>query len=417
MSSLSSAVNKKHQYDYQIESSKDRREASYYPSILFNGEYAKERKMFGYSEWLIDKYKRANSVIIKKLQALCTKIARNLLATNAISNLLSVIIIVIVGREAINGSISIASFSLYISLFASFSEGIRDFLSTYVDLQEKSLYLNYLTDFLSKIESKHIFTGKEPVVRNRIDVIEFKNVYFKYPSEENYTLKDINISFRSDEKICLVGVNGAGKTTLLKLLIGLYAPTEGEILYNGNNIQNLNILEYRNLFSTCFQDFCKYSFTVSENLIFYYQSEQSNQEVVEALKKVGLFDKINGFPNTIHTPLTRYYEESGKELSGGEWQKLSLARAFLSSRAFLILDEPSSNLDAIAENDFFNNIEKNITETGVMFVSHRLSSAKISDKIIVIDNGEIKETGSHSDLMRKDGHYSRLFKMQSERYE
>lgn len=148
-----------------------------------------------------------------------------------------------------------------------------------------------------------------------------------------------------------------------------------------------------------------------------YQSEQSNQEVVEALKKVGLFDKINGFPNTIHTPLTRYYEESGKELSGGEWQKLSLARAFLCSRAFLILDEPSSNLDAIAENEFFNNIEKNITETGVMFVSHRLSSAKISDKIIVIDNGEIKETGSHSDLMRKDGHYSKLFKMQSERYE
>ena len=417
LSSLMSAVNKKNQYNYIIDSSKDRRESSYYPSILFNGEYAKERKIFGYSGWLIDKYKHANSVIIKKLKALCIKFAGNLLLTNAVSNLLSVAIIIIVGCEAVKGDISIASFSLYTSLFASFSDGIRNFLNTYVDLQEKSLYLNYLTDFLSKIENKRTFAGSEPVTRSGNDTIEFRNVCFKYPSEEKYTLKNINFSFGSNEKICLVGVNGAGKTTLIKLLVGLYVPTEGEILYNGVNIQNLNITEYRNLFSTCFQDFRKYSFTVSENLIFNYGSEQSDKEVTEALKKVGLFDKINGFPNTIHTPLTRYYEENGKELSGGEWQKLSLARALLYNRAFLILDEPTSNLDAIAENDFFGNLEKNVTESGIMFVSHRLSSAKISDKIIVIDGGEIKESGSHDELMRKDGFYSKLFKMQSERYE
>ena len=316
-----------------------------------------------------------------------------------------------------SGSISIASFSLYTSLFSTFSEGIRDFLSTYVDLQEKSLYLNLLTEFLAKTDNKRVFVGNNPVNRDKVDVIEFKDVWFKYPSEKNYTLKNINFSFKSDEKICLVGVNGAGKTTLIKLLLGLYSPTKGKILYNGNDVQNLNILEYRNLFSACFQDFCKYSFTVSENLIFNYSSERSDQEVMEALKKVGLFNKINGFPNTIHTPLTRYYEETGKELSGGEWQRLSLARVFLRSRAFIILDEPSSNLDAIAENDFFNDIEENIAGIGVMFVSHRLSSAKISDKIVVIDNGEIKEMGNHNKLICKDGYYSRMFKMQSERYE
>ena len=410
-----SSANKKLQYNYQLDSSKDRRKASYYPGVLFNGAFAKERKLYGYSEWLIEKYRNANGKIIEKLGALCAEMGKNYLITGFLANALRVATVLLVAHDAVHDCISIAQFSLYVSLFSTLSSNTDRLLSSCVWMQEKSLYIDYLLGFLNDISGKKTFAGKDHIERRQVNTIEFRGVSYRYPSEREYTLKNINFTFRDDEKICLVGVNGAGKTTLIKLLLGLYAPIEGKILFNNKDIAELDIAEYRKLFSGCFQDYCRYSLTVGENLVFSDVTEKNAEKIADSLEKVGLYGKISGFEKGINTPLTRYYDDSGKELSGGEWQKLALARAFLRGASFLVLDEPSSNLDAEAENKIFELIDKNVN-SGVLFVSHRLSSAKSSDKIIVLTNGTISEHGTHTELINKKGEYYRLFILQSERY-
>jgi ABC-type multidrug transport system fused ATPase/permease subunit len=230
-------------------------------------------------------------------------------------------------------------------------------------------------------------------------------------------LNNINLTIRPGETLVLVGLNGAGKTTLLKLLTRLYDPTEGRILLDGKDIREYDVKSLYKLFGIIFQDFGKYAVSVSENISFgNISSPADDQKVKEAAIQANADAYIERLPDGYNTALMKYFESDGIELSIGQWQKLSIARAFYSDSDIIILDEPTASLDALAEQEIFNQFDRLRKDKTTIFVSHRLSSATIASKIVVLENGEIIEEGDHKTLMAQGGKYAELFNIQAKRY-
>ncbi|MBQ1956726.1 MAG: ABC transporter ATP-binding protein, partial [Clostridia bacterium] len=288
--------------------------------------------------------------------------------------------------------------------------------SSYV--YEGTLFIKNLISFMN--EEKNLVPKVEPaeaVSYGKPHTIDFVNVSFKYPESDRFVLKNINLHFRPGETVVLVGLNGSGKTTLIKLLTRLYDPTEGYILLDGKDIRDYDVNQLYKLFGIIFQDFGKYAFTVKENIHFgNIDREMNDEEIREAARQSNAEDYINRLPDSYDTPLMRFFEANGTELSIGQWQKLAIARAFYSDSDILILDEPTASLDAIAEQEIFNQFDELRREKTTIFVSHRLSSATVASKIVVLENGKIIEEGVHGELMQKKGRYYELFSTQANRY-
>jgi ABC-type multidrug transport system fused ATPase/permease subunit len=230
-------------------------------------------------------------------------------------------------------------------------------------------------------------------------------------------LSDISFFLRPGETVALIGLNGAGKTTLIKLLTRLYDPTEGEILLDGKDLRDYDVNELYRLYGLIFQDFGKYAVSFADNIRFGdLKRKGSDEEVAHAAKQAGADSITHKLPNGYDTQLMRYFDRNGIELSGGQWQKLSVARAFYSDADILILDEPTAALDAIAEQDIFRRFDELRGDKTTIFVSHRLSSATIASKILVLENGRLIEEGTHRELMELNGKYTLLFNTQAERY-
>ena len=247
--------------------------------------------------------------------------------------------------------------------------------------------------------------------------IEFKNVSFAYPGTDRLVLENVNLTIKSGESVVLVGLNGAGKSTLIKLLTRLYDPTEGVILLDGRDIRDYDVDALYDLFGIIFQDFGRYAEPVSENIRFGdVYADGSDDDFSLAAEHANADEFINKLPLGYETPLTRMFEDDGIELSGGQWQKLSVARAFYKKSDILILDEPTASLDAIAEKEVFDRFVELGEGKITVYVSHRLSSATSAGKIVVISDGRIIEMGTHQELMKLGGEYHRLFTTQAERY-
>jgi ABC-type multidrug transport system fused ATPase/permease subunit len=258
-------------------------------------------------------------------------------------------------------------------------------------------------------EGKKVTRGKH--------TIELREVSFKYPGSDRYVLKNINLTLDPCDSVVLVGLNGAGKTTLIKLLTRLYDPTEGVILLDGIDIREYDPADLHSIFGIIFQDFGKYAVSAAENIeLGDIEREHDREDVEEAAVRSDADGFIKKLPQGYDTPLTRIFEDDGIELSGGQWQKLSVARAFYKNSDIMILDEPTASLDAIAEREVFNRFSELAEGKLTVFVSHRLSSATTASKIVVIDNGEVAEVGNHSELMQKRGKYYELFSTQASRY-
>jgi ABC-type multidrug transport system fused ATPase/permease subunit len=257
----------------------------------------------------------------------------------------------------------------------------------------------------------------EKPVRHIGHVIQFENVSFRYPGTERDVLKNINLTINAGDTVVLVGLNGAGKTTLIKLLTRLYDPTEGRILLDGKDIREYDVDEYYKIFGVIFQDFGKYAFKVNENISFGQIDKGFDSEgIYEAAVKSDADSFIQKLPDKYETPLMRIFEENGIELSIGMWQKLAIARAFYSDSDILILDEPTASLDPMAEKAVYEQFDELRKGKTSIFVSHRLSSTTLATKIVVLENGEIIEEGSHRELMEQKGRYYELFTTQASRY-
>ena len=285
-------------------------------------------------------------------------------------------------------------------------------------IYEGTLFIDNLIAFM-KEEQTVVPTVEPPASVNRSagHRIEFRNVSFRYPGTNRDVIKNVNLVIEPGETVVLVGLNGAGKTTLIKLLTRLYDPTEGIILLDGRDIREYDTSELYAMFGIIFQDFGKYAVTVEENIRFGDIHKNAGMDEVRAAAiQSSADDYIQSLPNGYETPLMRIFEKNGTELSGGQWQKLAIARAFYADSDVIILDEPTASLDPLAEQEIFNQFDRLRASKTTIFVSHRLSSATIADKIVVLEYGRVVECGSHADLMELNGKYHELFSVQADRY-
>lgn len=311
-----------------------------------------------------------------------------------------------------NAGADISGFSVVLSAINSVRTCAEDIARSFAELSNMALYFQNLRDFF-EYEPKITSGGKQV---GELETLEVKNVSFKYPHSEKYSLKNVNIKIEKGQTVALVGVNGAGKSTLVKLLLRFYDATEGEILYNGVNIKEYDVLSLRSKIATVFQDYKTFALSVAENVMCRECDENDKIQAEQMLKRSGAWDKIAMLEDGVDTVLTREFDDNGAGLSGGENQKLAVARMFAKDFELAILDEPSSALDPIAEYKMYENLIAATENKTVIYISHRLSSAVLSDNIFVLDGGTVSESGSHAELMASGGKYSKMFTLQASSY-
>lgn len=309
-------------------------------------------------------------------------------------------------------NITVSDFSVLVSAITNCRNKLNQ-LAFYFTMQQKHcLWVQNLREFLAyepKVKSGEL-------IPDEFESIEFKNVSFRYGKNKDYTLKNVSFRINKGESIAVVGHNGAGKTTLSKLMMRLYDVDEGEILYNGKNIKEYDLLKYRERFASVFQDYRIFAMTVAENVLIEEVDENNISRAEKALKQSGVYNKIENLPMGINNLLTKEFDDEGASLSGGEIQKVTIARMFAKQFDIAILDEPSSALDPVAESQMYDNLMEGTKDKTVIYISHRLSSATRSDNILVFAGGELIEQGSHEQLMALDGEYCKMFTLQASGY-
>lgn len=326
-------------------------------------------------------------------------------------------IYILLGWLALKGSLTVGSLSFAVANLALFRKYFGSIIGTLVGYTETAKHIEYYNRFMG-LKSKFHSTGVLPINIKAGDAfrIEFRNVSFRYPGKNDYVLKDFNLVVDSKEKISVIGENGAGKSTFIKLLMRLYDPSEGEILLNGINIKKYDYDGYLSIFAPVFQDYKLFAFTVGENISAFEEADSA--QVSEAAQKAGIDQRIQELPDRYNTYMTKLFDESGVSFSGGEQQKLAIARAYYKKHSMItILDEPTSALDPRAEHVLYQQFNDLIGNNTAFFISHRLSSAKFCDKIIVIKNKKVVECGTHNELMAKRGDYYSLYSIQASYYE
>ena len=396
----------------------DRRQMNYYADLAVNKDLAKEIRMYDLGDELTTRYNTVFNKYYKGLRGLIVRENIWQITFAVLSSLLSCFFFAYIAWGVFKGQYLIGDYSLYTGALSSISGSVTTLITTSATIYEGTLFIDNLLSFLK--EKNHVVARiKDPIIPDfgAPHTLEFRNVSFAYPGTNKRVIDGLNLYFRPGETVALVGLNGAGKTTLIKLLTRLYDPTEGEILLDGRDLRDYDVKALRRLFGIVFQDFGKYAFTVRDNIrLGSLSTDAKEQEIENAAVRAGADGFIKALPAGYDTSLMRYFDRNGIELSGGQWQKLSLARAFYSDADIIILDEPTASLDPLAEQEVFRRFDELRGEKTTVFVSHRLSSATIASKIVVLENGKVCEEGTHRELMDKDGKYANLFRVQAERY-
>ena len=399
--------------------SKERRQMNYYSDLMVNKDMVKEIRMFDLSDKFIERYDEAFSVYYKGLRSLIVRENIWHIVLAVISSVSSCIMYLVIAGMVFEGDIMIGDYQLYTGALMTVSGSVVSLIELSASIYEGTLFIDNLIAYINE-EKTVVPSVKTPekIMHGKPHTIEFRNVSFAYPGSDRMVIKNVSLTLRPGETVVLVGLNGAGKTTFIKLLTRLYDPTEGEILLDGRNIKEYDIKELYGIFGIIFQDFGKYAVSVSENIKFgdVHRQNVDEEKVTDAARQANATDFISRLPDGYNTPLMRYFEENGIELSIGQWQKLAIARAFYSDSDILILDEPTASLDPMAEQEIFNQFDELRRDKMTIFVSHRLSSATIASKIVVLEYGELVEEGTHHELMEKHGRYYELFSTQASRY-
>ena len=316
-------------------------------------------------------------------------------------------------RKQVTGSITLAQLTIMTSLMVAMTWILIRVFESIMEILKNGVFINNLRGFLEYVETiPQDQDGEMPEKEFRS--IEFRNVSFSYNEEQ--TIQDLSFVITKGQSVALVGHNGAGKTTIIKLLLRLYDPTSGTIFYNGRDIREYNLKAYRKLFATTFQDFQMFGMTIKENVLMGRHYEREEELVIDALKKAGVYEKVLSLENGIDTMMTKEFDENGAVLSGGETQKIAVARTFVKDAPMKIFDEPSSALDPIAEYELFQNIMKEGSDHTMLFISHRLSSVKNCDKVFMLEKGHLIEEGAHDELIAANGSYAQMYKKQAMNY-
>ncbi|QUY64128.1 ABC transporter ATP-binding protein [Helcococcus kunzii] len=333
---------------------------------------------------------------------------------NFVNKIQMSIIYIFVIIKAYEGVISIGMLSQYIGSILQLTSSFVIFASTIADMLINSEFTKSTFEFIENNESMYqgsLTTEKRD--DNKYE-IEFKNVSFKYPNTNNWALKDVNVKFELGKKLAIVGQNGSGKTTFIKLLIRLYEPNEGQILLNGIDIRKYKYEDYLKIFSVVFQDFNLFAFPIAQNIAGSIDYDRKKVEGV--IEDVGMTERISEMKDGVDTYIYKDNDKEGVDLSGGEEQKIAIARALYKKAAFIILDEPTAALDPLTEQEIYEKMSNIVKDKTAIFISHRLSSCKLSDNILVFDKGSIIQEGAHDKLVNESGKYKELWDAQAGYY-
>lgn len=422
---LISPLGVRSRFNIREESTKSRRAYEYVNRTVYLQKYAGEMRMTGIFDVMRRTYEKGFSHIIATIKKYESTQVFVHWSGCLLAYVLTFFGMWLVASYLALGSkdpIGIDDFIVLAAAISSTSHLLGNMGNEYRNSVEDSIFVESLKEFLA-------YEPKIPEDQQGLDVqlpvktIEFKNVSFKYDGAEKYALKDINVTLESGTKTAIVGINGSGKSTFIKLLMRLYDPTEGEILLNGINIKEYNLHQYRLLIGATFQDFALFAASVLENVtLCEIKDEKMRRSAIDALKESGVYDRICNLADGTDTILTREFDDEGAMLSGGEGQKVAIARAFAGENPIIILDEPSSALDPIAEFNMYETILKLCDRCDPqkgkisIIISHRLSAAALSDEILVLNGGILCEYGTHQELMEQDGLYADMFRKQAESY-
>lgn len=404
-------------YKIRVERNPYERKREYVKRVFYLNDYAKEMRLHpDVSRILFEDFKKANGDIYEVERKYAGKrfflsFLKKYIGNDFISDV--IYISYLVYQAAARKVLSFSSVAILYNSFGNLKWNLRIFTDLYPYACETSLYVQKILDFLNT-ESR-VTSEQNRTVTKKAKEIEFQNVSFSYRKDGEDILKDISFHIKPGEKIALVGYNGAGKTTLTKLLMRLYDPTQGDILVDGISIRNYAVEEYRNSIGAVFQDFKIFAGTVAENIIL-DDAEPDRKRAESALERSGLRERVDSLPEKMETQLTTEFAADGVNLSGGESQKLAISRVFYKDAGLIILDEPSSALDPIAEYQLNHSMLEATENKTVIFISHRLSTTRLADRIYLLEQGKIVEQGSHEELLAKDGRYAAMWKAQAGQY-
>lgn len=400
--------------------SKLNRAFGYYGYNISDFSFGKDIRLYGARGMMVQKWKNFTVDLIGEQGAMFQNICKYQGLGGALSAIRDVIIYLYLGILAVLGKISIGGFT---QMVAAGSTCYSSLQAVSLHIQELIKRCNYAYEYVKFMEYPVVLQKGERHLQEQDHTLEFQHVSFTYPGSNITVLKDITVKLNPGEHLSVVGLNGAGKTTFVKLLCRLYDPTEGEILLDGVNIKEYDYEEYMKLFAPVFQDFKLFAFSIAENILMQEideskDNEQEKQRVEELITQVGLEDKISSLEKGTDTILFKSFDEKGLEPSGGEQQKLAIARALYKNAPVVILDEPTAALDPVAEYEIYRQFEQLVGGKTAVYISHRLSSCQFCDTIAVFSEGRIMEYGTHKELVSKeDGIYAKMFATQAQYYQ
>ncbi|MGZ3622265.1 MAG: ABC transporter ATP-binding protein [Ktedonobacteraceae bacterium] len=412
-------------YQLMRRQSPERRLMAYFVTLMTTDTYNKEVKLFNLGDYFIGKFWDLATGLYKQDKKLLLRRYNINFLWTGLTVIANTAIYLYVALQAVAGRISLGGLTLYTQTAVQVGQNFQSLLNGISNTYENTLYVNTLFDFL-EYQPEIVSPSKPQPIELPRDVdgldIEFRDVSFTYPGKDPEThaaLKHASFTIHAGEAIALVGRNGAGKTTMVKLLTRLYDPDEGEIFMGGRNIKEYDLKDLREQVGVIFQDYVNYYMTAQENIgVGRVEYIEQRDLVMSAAGKSGASAVIEKLPNGYDTMLGRWFKDlkDSTQLSGGEWQKIALARAFMRDARILVLDEPTSALDAQAEYEVFTKFRELTRGKTAVFISHRFSTVRLADRIFVIENGSIIESGSHEELIALDGRYAELFNLQAEAY-
>jgi len=399
------------QYKQTIENNINDRKKGYVNRIFYLAQYAKEIRLSNAAKILNRQYNEGYEGTMKVYKKYGKKIFMPSFLNGMFTHTIAYYGVFLYGayRVIVSQTIAVSEFVILFGAMIYITSHLEFLSGSLMDFYRNALYINNMRDFL---EYKPAIPEDQPgdEVKQFDRSLELRGVGFAYKGSESEQLRNVSMKIKRGEKIAVVGHNGAGKSTLIKLLMRLYDPTSGEILLDGKNIKTYDLQDYRGLFSAAFQDQRVFSMSVADNV------SEDSKKAIHAMKQSGIWDRVERMRHKENSTLTREFDPEGIVLSGGEIQKVSIARAFARDFEIGIFDEPSSALDPIAEYKLFESMMEAFKDKTVIFISHRLSSARLADRVYLLENGAVSEEGSHDELMRKNGAYAEMFAKQAEKY-